>query len=78
MLKQVYRIGNLTLLESKINREIGNQLFPAKVVESAKSRYLLAQNTAADSPEEWTIAQIDARQKILAARAVHIWRSDFA
>ena len=76
--KQVYRLGNLTLLEGSLNREIGNKLFPEKVIQYGKSRYRLTTNIVSDPPEEWTVAQIEQRQWILASRAVHLWRSDFA
>ena len=75
--KQVCRIGNLTLLEAKINREIGNSLFPEKVKLYATSRYALTQAIVEEPPEEWSIAQIHARQERLARRAVQLWRADF-
>ena len=75
--KQVCRIGNLTLLEAKINREIENSLFPEKVKLYATSRYALTQAIVEEPPEEWTIAQIHARQERLARRAVQLWRADF-
>ena len=43
-----------------------------------KSRYELTKSIVSEPPEEWTIAQIEKRQNILAQRAVHLWRSDFA
>ncbi len=75
--KQVYRIGNLTLLENKLNRQVGNGLFPEKIGEFVKSRYHLTLAIATDPPNEWTVAQINSRQEELARRAVHLWRSDF-
>lgn len=76
--RHVYRLGNLTLLEGKLNREIGNELFPAKVPSYVSSRYQLTQKIVAEPPEDWTVAQIDVRQSELARRAVHLWRSDFS
>lgn len=74
----IYRIGNLTLLEPTLNREVGNNLFDAKREVYERSRYVLTQNLVAQAPEEWTPAALEDRQKRLADRAVHVWRSDFA
>ncbi len=72
----VYRIGNLTLLESSLNRSIGNGLLASKRPTYEQSGYALTKTLAEQAPEHWTLAAIDHRQKTLAARAVHIWRFD--
>lgn len=74
----LYRIGNLTLLEGRINRRIGNRLYAEKVVTYGESNYVLTKNVAEHAPEEWNPALLEDRQKRLARRAVQIWRSDFA
>ena len=74
----VYRLGNLTLLESAANRNIGNAAYADKVAAYAGSRYGLSRSTAQMAPEEWTPELLEARQGRLAARAVHLWRVDFA
>lgn len=74
----LYRIGNLTLLEKKANREIGNQPYANKLSAYERSRYVLTRQVAEMAPEEWTPALVEHRQKKLAARAVQIWRADFA
>jgi Protein of unknown function DUF262/Protein of unknown function (DUF1524) len=76
--RQINRIGNLTLLEGKLNREIGNESFSKKISIYEKSRYELTKSIVSEPPEDWTTAQIEGRQNILAIRAVHLWRSDFA
>lgn len=74
----IYRLGNLTLLEANLNREIGNGLIEAKRSRYSRSAYQMTRNLAEQTPDEWTPATLEARQQRLAARAAHIWRSDFA
>lgn len=74
----LYRIGNLTLLEKKANRDIGNRPYADKVSTYEHSGYALTRKVAEMAPEEWTPALVEHRQKKLAARAVQIWRADFA
>ncbi|MBD2634364.1 DUF262 domain-containing protein [Limnothrix sp. FACHB-881] len=71
----VYRLGNLTPLEPHLNRQIGNQSYTTKRNVYPTSAYRLTQEILA---EEWTPNALANRQKQLAKRAVHIWRSDFA
>jgi uncharacterized protein with ParB-like and HNH nuclease domain len=72
--EMVYRIGNLTPLEPHFNRQVGNELYPIKREIYQQSVYTLTQNIVA---EEWTPNTLATRQRHLAQRAVHIWRSDF-
>lgn len=74
----VNRIGNLTLLEANLNREVGNGSFSDKLLAYRRSRYALAAAIPEMAPEEWTLPILEGRQRRLAARAVHLWRSDFA
>ena len=74
----VYRLGNLVLLESPINREIGNRPYPEKVGGYQKSRYATAQALAEMAPNEWTLPLINRRQEEMAKRAAHVWRADFS
>jgi len=74
----VYRIGNLTLLEPRANRTIGNGLIEEKLEAFAGSRYVITKKIADDNPQEWNAPQIDRRQEWLASRAGHLWRSDCA
>jgi len=74
----IYRLGNLTLLEASLNRQLANAEYPTKRDVYSGSSYALTRQIASDAPEEWTLALIDARQARLAARAVHLWRADFA
>ena len=72
--EMTYRIGNLTPLEPNLNRQIGNELYSVKRTIYQQSVYALTQNVVA---EEWTPDTLSTRQRHLAQRAVHVWRSDF-
>lgn len=73
----IYRLGNLTLLEPSANRRIGNDQYQEKQAEYARSAYRITQRIAEMAPNEWTPALLNARQRSMAQRAVHLWRSDF-
>ena len=70
----VYRLGNLTPLEPKWNRQVGNKSYKVKQVKYQQSVYTLTQEIVA---EAWTPDVIDQRQRKFAKRAVQIWKSDF-
>ncbi len=72
------RLGNLTLLEPATNKRIGNAPYVRKVVAYGLSSYELTRQVAVDAPEAWTPEHIEARQKRLARRGVHVWRVDYA
>ncbi len=72
--EMVYRIGNLTPLEPSLNRQVGNESYPIKREAYQQSVYKLTQDILA---EEWTPDTLATRQRRLAQRATHIWRSDF-
>ena len=74
----VNRIGNLTLLEANLNRDVGNASYREKLDAYRRSRYALTKAVSEFAPQEWTPAIVDKRQRQLAARVVHLWRSDFA
>ena len=74
----VYRLGNLTLLKSATNREIGNKKYTDKISAYKDSEYMLTKEIPEIAPEQWTPQLVDKRQSQLAARAVHLWKSDFA
>ena len=73
----VDRLGNLTLLERTLNRDVGNAAYPAKRAAYESSLYALTREVADLAPEEWTPALLEERQRRLAARAVRLWRADF-
>ena len=73
----IYRLGNLTLLEARLNRQVGNATYGEKVQVYGQSGYALARKIAAAPPAEWTPAAVNERQKRLAQRAAHLWRVDY-
>jgi hypothetical protein len=75
--EQVYRLGNLTLLEASLNRQVGNQLLAAKRALYAQSGYTLTRTIAGEADDTWTAASLARRQAQMARRAAHVWRSDF-
>lgn len=72
-----YRLGNLTLLESNLNRQIGNSGYSAKCTAYTKSAYSLSRAIAEDNPEEWTPPRLEKRQADMAKHAARAWRADF-
>ena len=74
----VDRIGNTTLLESAVNRDIGSASYAEKRPAYERSDYALTRQVAEMAPEEWTFVLMERRQQHLARRAVQVWRSDFA
>ena len=73
----VERIGNATLLESAVNRDIGSASYADKRPAYERSAYALTRQVAEMAPEEWSFAFMEKRQQYLAQRAVQVWRSDF-
>lgn len=74
----VYRLGNLTLIESSANKGISNATYDEKIDTYKNSAYALTKEIPEIAPEEWTPELVNKRQQQLATRAVHLWRSDFA
>jgi hypothetical protein len=68
-----WRLGNLTLLESGLNREAGRNSLDVKVRLYQQSQYQLTKRVAG---EVWTPATIQHRQKEMARWASAIWRLD--
>ena len=71
----VYRIGNTTLLEKNLNRDIGNESFEKKKDAYGKSSIKLTQEIAQNT--EWSEESITKRQETLAKSAKTIWRLQF-
>lgn len=73
----VYRLGNLTLLEPALNRQVGNLSYASKLTAYGQSAYTLSLQIPEMATEQWTLELLNERQRRLAKRAVHLWRSDF-
>lgn len=71
-----YRLGNLTLLESKLNKEADRNIYELKKEVYNKSSINLC-NKIAEEFNSWSEENIILRQKELAKDAKAIWRIDF-
>lgn len=67
----IYRLGNLTLLESAKNNDCGTKPFEEKQEVYHKSQYEMTKQM--DYPE-WTASQVRSRQEKLAKMATSVWR----
>lgn len=67
----VYRLGNLTLLESAKNNDCGTKSFSEKQKIYQQSQYQMTKQI--DYPE-WTVNQIRLRQENLAKTAKTVWK----
>jgi hypothetical protein len=73
----VYRVGNLALLEAGPNRDVGNGDYDAKRTAYGRTLYATTRKIAEDAPEQWTPELLEARQQVMARRAIHVWRSTY-
>ena len=68
-------LGNMVLLKSNQNRDLGNLPFAEKRPIYAKSGYDLTKRVA--SYDQWTLDEIRDRQMKLAKLAIKTWTTDF-
>lgn len=69
----LYRLGNMTLLERSINRDLGSSSAAEKLQRFAESCFVMTREIA-KSNDVWTAERISARQQRLAEIAVSLWR----
>ena len=69
----VYRLGNMTLLLSDANRDIGTAEYAAKRASYEQSSFEITRKMAQDNTE-WTPERIAAWQSWMADQATSIWR----
>jgi len=65
------RIGNLTLLDKRMNSDIGNGSFEGKKEVYIESELIITKKIA--EYNDWTPSEIEKRQKEFAKKAVEIW-----
>ena len=64
----VYRLGNMTLLETSANRGLGNAAFFEKKAVYMSSQFQITKNVALEN-SDWNISRISARQAWMANQA---------
>jgi hypothetical protein len=69
----LYRLGNMTLMQTGANRDAGNADYAAKRADYQQSGFVLTQKVAEDNAE-WKPERIAARQNWMADQATAIWR----
>ncbi|MBN2718303.1 MAG: DUF262 domain-containing protein [Deltaproteobacteria bacterium] len=69
----VYRIGNMTPLESKPNRDIGNSDYSKKCIAYGESVFQITR-ALAEHYDMWNEDKIEARQNRLSKIALGIWK----
>jgi hypothetical protein len=73
----IYRLGNMTLLEARPNRDLGNAPYSVKREAYRQSRFRITR-AIAEHYERWDEQKVEARQKQLAEVAAGIWKLDFS
>lgn len=68
------RLGNYTLLEANINRQLKNSTYDEKCQHYVNSKYAMTRNI---QTEEWTKETLSRRQDKMAQRALHLWKANF-
>ena len=71
--RNIYRLGNYTLLELKKNRDAGNNSYQAKRDIYESSSYKITSNLA-ESFSKWNLDAIERNQKSMAQIAKTIWK----
>ncbi len=69
----VYRLGNMTLLKTAANRDLGNATYGEKRPVYEGSTFALTKRLAEDHAE-WTPERIGQRQQWMASQAIAIWK----
>ena len=69
----VYRLGNMTILNKSVNRDLGNTDFLTKKAKYLESEFALTQRVANEN-SEWNPERIAEHQKWMARQATSIWR----
>ncbi|WOD43141.1 DUF262 domain-containing protein [Hwangdonia lutea] len=73
-LEFIYRLGNYTILERKLNKQCENKLIGEKLSLYHKSKYTMSQEF---DYEEWNPNKLKHRQSKMAKIAKQIWKLDY-
>jgi len=71
-----YRLGNMTLLDSKTNRRLGNTGFTERQRTYLESEFAITRKLAEEF-DVWTVDKIRLRQGWMAKQASSIWQVNF-
>ena len=74
--RMVFRLGNMTLLEAKKNRDLQNFAYSQKRPVYAESKFKVTQ-TIAEAYDIWDEAAIESRQMKMAMLAKSVWQISF-
>ncbi len=69
----VYRLGNMTLLQSGVNRDLGNNQYSQKRATYWQSGFVITRKLGEENVD-WTPERIASRQRWMADQATAIWR----
>jgi hypothetical protein len=69
----VYRLGNMTLMQTGANKDLGNSPYPEKRAVFEQSGFAITRKLAEDHAE-WTPERVAAHQNWMANQATAIWR----
>ena len=72
----IYRLGNMCLLEKKLNNNIGNKRYVEKIEVLNQSTFITTNSISSEYPE-WVQQSIVDRQKQMAKCAKTIWKITF-
>ncbi len=72
----IYRLGNLCLLEKRLNKGIENQSYKIKIEAYKKSSFMTTKSIS-ENYNEWSQNSIYQRQKQMSICAKSIWKIDF-
>lgn len=73
--KFIYRLGNMTIMDSNINKDLGCKSYNDKKDVYANSQFQITKNIS-DKYSEWNSDKISSRQNWMASQATSIWRID--
>lgn len=68
-----HRLGNQTLLETALNRELGNASYGEKREAYRQSEFAITRRVA-DEFDSWTVEKVRAHQQWMAKQATDIWK----
>jgi len=75
--KMVDRLGNMCLLDRKLNRDIQDATYEEKLPVYAQSTYLSSKELEEKYGKKWDDSSISQRQVHMAKCAMSIWRKNF-